>query len=51
MYSEEPLNHQGWWNDLSEDQQQHINEGIEDAQNSRIVCSEDFWNILKKTVQ
>jgi len=47
MYPEEPTNNQDWWDDLNENQQQHINVGIADAENGRVVCSEDFWNILK----
>lgn len=36
-----------WWDDLNENQQQHITEGLNDAENGRVVSSEDFWNKLK----
>jgi len=36
-----------WWNDLTQSQRQHINEGLADAENGRIVSSEIFWNKLK----
>ncbi len=36
-----------WWNDLTESQQQHINEGLNDAENGRIISSSTFWNRLK----
>lgn len=36
-----------WWNSLSEAQKQNINEGINDADNDRIVSSAQFWNNLK----
>jgi predicted transcriptional regulator len=36
-----------WWDDLSEAQQQNINEGIKDVEEGRTVSSEEFWRILK----
>lgn len=36
-----------WWNDLSESQKQHINEGIADAEKGKVMSSEVFWNKLK----
>lgn len=36
-----------WWNDLSDSQKQHINEGLADAENGRTVSAETFWNKLK----
>lgn len=36
-----------WWADLSEAQKQHINDGLEDAENGRSVSSNEFWNALK----
>jgi len=36
-----------WWDDLSENQKQHINEGLADAKNGRVMSSEDFWTKLK----
>ena len=37
-----------WWDDLSEAQQQQINEGIADAEAGRVITSEEFWRRLKK---
>jgi predicted transcriptional regulator len=36
-----------WWSDLSESQKQHIQEGIDDAENGRVISSAEFWNNLK----
>ena len=36
-----------WWDDLTEGQQHHINEGLADAENGHIVSSKVFWNKLK----
>jgi hypothetical protein len=36
-----------WWQELSVSQKQHINEGIEDIENGRVVSSAEFWNALK----
>jgi|GEM_PF-195063 len=36
-----------WWLALSETQRQHINEGLKDVENGRIISSADFWNKLK----
>ena len=36
-----------WWSDLSESQKQHIQEGIDDAENGRVVSAAEFWNSLK----
>jgi hypothetical protein len=38
-----------WWNDLTEDQKNHINEGIEDEENGRVISSEEFWERLKNS--
>jgi hypothetical protein len=35
------------WDDLSELQKQHINEGLDDIENGRVLSSEEFWNQLK----
>lgn len=40
-------NNKDWWDDLTEGQQQHINEGLEDAEHGRTVSSSAFWNKLK----
>ena len=36
-----------WWDSLTENQKQHINEGLNDAENGQVVSSETFWNKLK----
>ena len=36
-----------WWDNLSESQKSHINEGLSDIKNDRVVSSSDFWNKLK----
>ena len=36
-----------WWDDLSEVQKQHINQGLDDAENGRTVSSSEFWSTLK----
>jgi RNA polymerase-binding transcription factor DksA len=36
-----------WWDDLSDAQKQHINEGIDDEENGRVISSEEFWKNLK----
>ena len=36
-----------WWDTLTADQIRHINEGIADADNGRMVSSEEMWNKLK----
>jgi hypothetical protein len=36
-----------WWEELTEVQKQQINEGLEDAENGRVISSEEFWRRLK----
>ncbi len=36
-----------WWDDLTENQKNHINQGLADAENGRVMSSEVFWNKLK----
>lgn len=36
-----------WWENLSDEQRQHIVEGIEDEENGRLMSSEEFWKRLK----
>jgi len=36
-----------WWDDLSENQKKHINEGLADAENGRVMSSGVFWDKLK----
>ena len=40
-----------WWNELTEDQKKSIEKGIEDADNGRIMSSEDFWKKVKHDVR
>jgi hypothetical protein len=35
-----------WWDDLSDAQKQHINEGIDDEENGRVISSAEFWKNL-----
>jgi len=35
------------WDDLSEIQKQHINEGLDDIENDRVLSSDQFWSELK----
>jgi hypothetical protein len=37
-----------WWDDLSEAQQAHINEGLNDIENGRAISANIFWDKLKK---
>jgi ABC-type Mn2+/Zn2+ transport system ATPase subunit len=36
-----------WWDNLTENQKQHINEGLNDVENGRVVSSEVFWDKLR----
>lgn len=36
-----------WWDDLSESQKKHINEGLADAEMGNVISSEKFWDKLK----
>jgi predicted transcriptional regulator len=36
-----------WWDNLSEPQIKHINEGLADAENGRVASSDEFWKKLK----
>jgi RNA polymerase-binding transcription factor DksA len=36
-----------WWDDLSESQKRELNEGIDDAENGRVISSEEFWKNLR----
>jgi hypothetical protein len=36
-----------WWDDLTDAQKQHINEGIDDEENGRVISSAEFWKNLK----
>ena len=36
-----------WWDELSESQKQHINEGLADVENGRVMSSAEFWDRLK----
>jgi hypothetical protein len=41
------LESKDWWDELSESQKRHINEGLSDAENGRVHSSEVFWNKIK----
>ena len=41
------INNKDWWDDLSESQKQHINEGLSDVENGRVHSSSVFWEKLK----
>jgi hypothetical protein len=36
-----------WWDDLDKNQQKHINEGLSDVENGRVISSAEFWDKLK----
>ncbi|MGZ3753468.1 MAG: hypothetical protein ACXVA2_16245 [Mucilaginibacter sp.] len=36
-----------WWDNLTENQKQRINEGLFDAENGHVVSSSVFWDKLK----
>jgi predicted transcriptional regulator len=36
-----------WWDTLTTDQIRHINEGIADADNGRMITSAELWKKLK----
>ena len=36
-----------WWNELTEAQRAHIQEGIDDADAGRVHASEEFWKRIK----
>jgi len=36
-----------WWENLSDTEKQHINEGIADEENGRVISSAEFWQNLK----
>ena len=36
-----------WWNELSEDQKENIQIGIQDMEEGRVMSSEDFWSEIK----
>ena len=42
----ENFNSQSDWN-LTEEEWDHIEEGIDDAENGRVLSSEQFWDLLK----
>ena len=46
MNIEESSNKKDWWDDLPQNLQQHINEGLNDVENGRVVTSEEFWKLL-----
>lgn len=36
-----------WWENMTESQKQHINQGLSDAGSGRTIPSNDFWNKLR----
>lgn len=36
-----------WWDNLTKNQKQYINEGLNDVENGRVVSSEIFWDKLR----
>jgi predicted transcriptional regulator len=44
---EENSNAPDWWDELSEQQKAHIQEGLEDTRSGRTMSSEEFWKRLK----
>jgi predicted transcriptional regulator len=38
-----------WRENLSDAQRQHINVGIEDEENGRLMSSEEFWKSLRNS--
>ncbi|WP_121811539.1 hypothetical protein [Mucilaginibacter kameinonensis] len=36
-----------WWEQLTDAQKQNINEGVNDAENGRVMSSTEFWTKLK----
>lgn len=41
------VDNKDWWDDLTENQKQHIDEGLSDAENGRVHSSSVFWDRLK----
>ena len=37
-----------WWNELSDAQKAHINEGLEDIKAGRIMTSKEMWDSLNQ---
>jgi len=37
-----------WWNELSDAQKAHINEGLEDIKAGRVMTSKEMWNSLNQ---
>ena len=46
MTPEEYPSSQNDWN-LTQDEWDHINEGLNDAKNGCVISSEQFWDLLK----
>ncbi len=36
-----------WWNELSDAQKKQILDGLKDAENGKLISSDDFWKKLK----
>ncbi|HZY37604.1 MAG TPA: hypothetical protein VFE53_13195 [Mucilaginibacter sp.] len=37
-----------WWNELSDAQKEHINEGLEDIKAGRVMISKEMWDSLNQ---
>ena len=37
-----------WWNELSDAQKAHINEGLEDIKAGRVMTSKEMWDSLNQ---
>jgi hypothetical protein len=37
-----------WWNELSDTQKAHINEGLEDIKAGRVMTSKEMWDSLNQ---
>lgn len=37
-----------WWDELSDEQKEHINEGLEDIKAGRVMTSKEMWDSLNQ---
>ena len=47
-FVEDNISGNDWWNDLSENDKNSIEEGIKDIEEGRIICHEDFLKSYKR---
>jgi len=38
-----------WWDELSDTQKEHINEGLEDIKAGRVMTSKEMWDSLNQS--